>query len=85
MRNRPLHICIVGGGFTGIAGAIACLARVERPFRLTVVEPAASLGRGVAFGSPSPALTQRAHAGPIGAYRPARGLSELGFPPARSR
>ena len=54
MRNRPLHICIVGGGFTGIAGAIACLARVERPFRLTVVEPAASLGRGVAFGAHHP-------------------------------
>ena len=54
MRNRPLHICIVGGGFTGIAAAIACLARVERPFRLTVVEPAASLGRGVAFGAHHP-------------------------------
>jgi uncharacterized NAD(P)/FAD-binding protein YdhS len=52
--HRPLHICIVGGGFTGIAGAIACLARVERPFRLTVVEPAASLGRGVAFGAHHP-------------------------------
>jgi uncharacterized NAD(P)/FAD-binding protein YdhS len=51
---RPLDICIVGGGFTGIAAAIACLARVERPFRLTVVEPAASLGRGVAFGAHHP-------------------------------
>ena len=44
----------MGGGLTGIAGAIACLARVERPFRLTVVEPAASLGRGVAFGAHHP-------------------------------
>jgi uncharacterized NAD(P)/FAD-binding protein YdhS len=54
MRYRPLHICIVGGGFTGVAAAIACLARIEWPFRLTLVEPAASLGRGVAFGAHHP-------------------------------
>ena len=54
MRNPALHICIVGGGFTGVAGAIACLARIAEPFRLTMVEPAAALGRGVAFGGHHP-------------------------------
>jgi uncharacterized NAD(P)/FAD-binding protein YdhS len=49
MRNQELEICIVGGGFTGVAGAIVCLVHIGTPFRLTVVEPAA-LGSGVAFG-----------------------------------
>jgi uncharacterized NAD(P)/FAD-binding protein YdhS len=40
-------------GFTGVAGAIACLDRIRTPFRLTVVEPAA-LGQGVAFGAHHP-------------------------------
>jgi uncharacterized NAD(P)/FAD-binding protein YdhS len=50
MRNAPPSICVIGGGFTGIASAIACLERVKEQFRLYVVEPSASLGRGVAFG-----------------------------------
>jgi uncharacterized NAD(P)/FAD-binding protein YdhS len=47
---------VIGGGFTGVAAAIACIARLERPFRLTVVEPNAALGRGVAFGAHHPML-----------------------------
>ena len=54
MRKAPLTVCVVGGGFTGAAASIACLARVERPFRLIVVEPSASLGRGVAYGAHHP-------------------------------
>ena len=54
MRKAPLTVCLVGGGFTGAAAAIACLARLERPFRLVVVEPSASLGRGVAYGASHP-------------------------------
>ncbi len=50
---RPA-ICVIGGGFTGAAAAIACLKRLEQPFRLTVVEPSAALGRGVAFGGHHP-------------------------------
>jgi uncharacterized NAD(P)/FAD-binding protein YdhS len=45
---------VVGGGFTGAAAAIACLARIDRPFRLVVVEPSPSLGRGVAYGAHHP-------------------------------
>src|SRR5262245_47647835 len=54
MRSTPLTVCVVGGGFTGAAAAIACLARIDRPFRLVVVEPGASLGRGVAYGAHHP-------------------------------
>jgi uncharacterized NAD(P)/FAD-binding protein YdhS len=54
MRMAPLTLCVVGGGFTGAAAAIACLSRLDRPFRLVVVEPSASLGRGVAYGAHHP-------------------------------
>ena len=54
MRKAPLTVCVIGGGFTGTAAAIACLARFDRPFRLVVVEPTASLGRGVAYGAGHP-------------------------------
>ena len=54
MKNDLASVCVIGGGFTGTAAAIACLARFERPFRLTIVEPNAALGRGVAFGGHYP-------------------------------
>jgi uncharacterized NAD(P)/FAD-binding protein YdhS len=54
MRKAPLTLCVVGGGFTGAAAAIACLARLDQPFRLVVVEPSPSLGRGVAYGAHHP-------------------------------
>jgi uncharacterized NAD(P)/FAD-binding protein YdhS len=54
MGNATFSICVIGGGFTGVASAIACLERVRGPFRLHVVEPGASLGRGVAFGAHHP-------------------------------
>jgi uncharacterized NAD(P)/FAD-binding protein YdhS len=47
-------VCVVGGGFTGAAAAIACLSRIKAPFRLTMIEGTASLGRGVAYGSHHP-------------------------------
>ena len=54
MRNATPSICVVGGGFTGVAATIACLRRVNRPFRLILVEPSAALGGGVAFGGQDP-------------------------------
>ncbi len=54
MRKAPLTVSVLGGGFTGAAASIACLARIDRPFRLVVVEPSASLGRGVAYGAHHP-------------------------------
>jgi uncharacterized NAD(P)/FAD-binding protein YdhS len=54
MRNARLEICVIGGGFTGVAGAIALLAQLRTPFRLSIVEPNNELGRGVAFGGHHP-------------------------------
>jgi len=54
MRKAPLTLCVVGGGFTGAAAAIACLGRLDQPFRLVVVEPSGSLGRGVTYGAHHP-------------------------------
>ena len=54
MHKRQPSICVVGGGFTGVAAAIACLERLREPFRLILVEPSAWLGRGVAFGGHYP-------------------------------
>jgi uncharacterized NAD(P)/FAD-binding protein YdhS len=54
MPKALFTVCVIGGGFTGLAAAIACLARLHRPFRLVVVEPSASLGRGVAYGAHHP-------------------------------
>ena len=54
MRKAPFTVCVVGGGFTGAAAAIACLARIKSPFRLVMVESSPQLGRGVAYGSHHP-------------------------------
>jgi NADPH-dependent 2,4-dienoyl-CoA reductase/sulfur reductase-like enzyme len=44
MPEAPPTVCVVGGGFTGAAAAIACLSRIKAPFRLTMIEGTASLG-----------------------------------------
>ena len=46
-----LSICVVGGGFSGVASAIACLTRIKTPFRLTIIDPNPVLGQGIAYGS----------------------------------
>src|SRR5690242_5698474 len=54
MSKAPLSVCVVGGGFTGAAAAVACLSHVKAPFRLFMIEGTTSLGRGVAYGSHHP-------------------------------
>jgi len=54
MRKAPFTLCVVGGGFTGAAIAIACLQRITEPFRLTMIEQSPQIGRGVAYGSDHP-------------------------------
>ena len=54
MRKAPFTLCVVGGGFTGAAIAIACLQRITEPFRLTMIEQSPQIGRGVAYGSHHP-------------------------------
>lgn len=70
--ERTSDICIIGSGFTGAAVALSCLKRLEQPFRLSIVEPGAALGRGVAFGGHHPLhlLNVRARDLSIHAERP---------------
>jgi Uncharacterized protein conserved in bacteria len=49
------HIIIVGGGFSGTALAIHLARTSLAPLLITVVEPRASLGAGVAYSTPEPA------------------------------
>ena len=48
------HVVIVGGGASGTLTAIQLLRRGGPGLAVTVVEPRAVLGRGVAFGTPDP-------------------------------
>jgi uncharacterized NAD(P)/FAD-binding protein YdhS len=54
MRKAPFTVCVVGGGFTRAAVAIALMARIRSPFRLVIVERGRTLGRGIAYGSYHP-------------------------------
>lgn len=50
-RIEPLRLAIVGGGFTGAAVATHALTSDARPLSIHVIEPAAKLGRGAAYGT----------------------------------
>lgn len=47
----PRHIAIVGGGFAGAVTAIKLLDGAREPLAITVIEPRAELGRGVAYST----------------------------------
>jgi uncharacterized NAD(P)/FAD-binding protein YdhS len=51
--TRP-HVLIVGGGLAGTAVALRILKDVEQPIRLSIVEPRAALGLGIAYGTTHP-------------------------------
>ena len=51
--QSPLRVVIIGGGFTGASLAWQ-LARMQVPARITVVEPRAELGRGLAYSAADP-------------------------------
>lgn len=51
--RQPLHVAIVGGGFTGASLAWQ-LARMRLAVRLTVIEPRPDLGRGLAYSASDP-------------------------------
>jgi uncharacterized NAD(P)/FAD-binding protein YdhS len=50
-RKEPLRLAIIGGGFTGVAVATHALTSDARPLSIDVIEPAAKLGRGAAYGT----------------------------------
>ena len=49
------RIAILGGGLTGAALAMHALRGASGPLAIDVVEPAAELGRGAAYGTTDPA------------------------------
>lgn len=51
--SAPLRVVIIGGGFTGASLAWQ-VARMGLPLRLTIVEPRADLGRGLAYSATDP-------------------------------
>ena len=51
----PLRLALVGGGFTGAVLAMNAIRATRRPLIVTVIEPAAELGRGIAYGTDDPA------------------------------
>ena len=51
----PLQLTVVGGGFTGVMVAVHAINASRVPLAITIVEPAAELGRGVAYGTRDPA------------------------------
>jgi uncharacterized NAD(P)/FAD-binding protein YdhS len=60
------RIAIVGGGLTGAAAAIELLRTMTRSFDLTVVDPAESLGHGLAYGKAAPFHLLNVRAGRLG-------------------
>ncbi len=53
--DRAPRFAILGGGYTGAAVAIHALRAVAGPLAIDIVEPAAVLGRGAAYGTVDPA------------------------------
>lgn len=51
---RPARLAVLGGGLTGAALAIHALRASEGRLAIDVVEPAAELGRGTAYGTTDP-------------------------------
>lgn len=53
--SRPLEVAVVGGGASGLLVAARLMdASVARSVRVRVLDPAAGLGRGVAYGTEDP-------------------------------
>lgn len=48
------HIVIVGGGYTGACAAIQLNRQARRPLRISVLEPRAEVGQGLAYSTTDP-------------------------------
>lgn len=52
--RRPRHIAIIGGGFSGAVVALNLLRMLPGAARITIIEPRAVLGAGLAYSAPDP-------------------------------
>lgn len=50
---RP-HVLIVGGGYTGVCMAVQLLRQTAQPMDITLIEPRAALGQGMAYSTTDP-------------------------------
>jgi len=64
--GRRLSVAIIGGGFSGAAVAFHLLREARPGLELTLVEPAAQLGRGLAYATPSDSHVLNVPAGRLG-------------------
>ena len=49
-----MNLVVVGGGFSGVSVAVQVARYAPQPVRITIVEPEAQLGRGLAYSTPDP-------------------------------
>ncbi|WP_201404484.1 FAD/NAD(P)-binding protein [Kaistia sp. 32K] len=54
-KGSPTRLVVIGGGFTGAALAIHAIRASQDDMEITIIEPAAELGRGTAYGTDDPA------------------------------
>lgn len=66
MRGR--HVLVVGGGASGALAAAHLLRDASAGFRVTVIDPAPRLGRGLAYGTVSPSHLLNARARSMSAF-----------------
>jgi uncharacterized NAD(P)/FAD-binding protein YdhS len=50
----PLRLTVIGGGFTGVVLVMHVIRASNRPLDVTIIEPAAELGRGLAYSTQDP-------------------------------
>jgi uncharacterized NAD(P)/FAD-binding protein YdhS len=63
--NIPV-VCIVGGGFSGVALAWHLLSSIQKPTRILLINKGAQIGHGLAYGTPSPHHLLNVPAGRMG-------------------
>lgn len=51
---RPRRLTIVGGGYSGCTAAVQFAAACDRPIAITILEPRAKLGYGLAYSTDDP-------------------------------
>ena len=54
LATPAVAITIVGGGFSGACAAVQLVRRSSRPLAITLIEPRAELGRGLAYSATDP-------------------------------
>lgn len=57
------RIAIIGGGFSGASAAVQWARKVPQPLAITIFEPRAQLGHGLAYSTDNPTFRLNAHAG----------------------